>query len=182
MCKCTLWNCLTVSTSSTNASIASSRCRRTQSFVGPRSRCKRQQQPAGCQQCLTVFVFITLESLCTRSAYPLCCVISTGHTRLDPLNLRHFKPTGHLAHCPPVLFFILSSSVALWDCRKAYVNSDELMDFITDTVAGAPDLPPEGEPEQPKAKRQRCVCSNRAYNMIHACVCVCGGGCCAGVG
>jgi hypothetical protein len=29
------------------------------------------------------------------------------------------------------------------------------MDFITDTVAGAPDLPPEGEPEQPKAKRQR---------------------------
>ena len=54
------------------------------------------------------------------------------------------------------------------------------MDFITDTVAGAPDLPPEGEPEQPKAKRQRCVDRHRAYNMIHACVCGGGGMLCRG--
>lgn len=44
-----------------------------------------------------------------------------------------------------------------WVRRKAYVNNDELMDFLQDTVAKAPDLPPEGEPEQPKAKRQRWV-------------------------
>lgn len=33
--------------------------------------------------------------------------------------------------------------------------SDELMDFLQDTVSKAPDLPPEGEIEQPKPKRQR---------------------------
>jgi len=37
------------------------------------------------------------------------------------------------------------------------VVSDELMDFLQDTVAKAPDLPPEGEPEAPKPKRQRYV-------------------------
>lgn len=52
----------------------------------------------------------------------------------------------------------------LYYCSKTYVMSDELMDFLQDTVAKAPDLPPEGEPEAPKAKRQRCVCM---------CVCVC---------
>lgn len=35
--------------------------------------------------------------------------------------------------------------------------TDELMDFLQDTVAKAPDLPPEGEPEAPKPKRQRYV-------------------------
>ncbi|KAF6252925.1 histone-fold-containing protein [Scenedesmus sp. NREL 46B-D3] len=38
---------------------------------------------------------------------------------------------------------------------KAYVSSDELMDFLHDTVSKAPDLPADGEPEQPKPKRQR---------------------------
>ncbi|WIA28006.1 hypothetical protein OEZ86_010594 [Tetradesmus obliquus] len=38
---------------------------------------------------------------------------------------------------------------------KAYVSSDELMDFLQDTVSKAPDLPAQGESEQPKPKRQR---------------------------
>eukprot|EP00879_Flechtneria_rotunda_P007585 GHRR01007956.1.p1 GENE.GHRR01007956.1~~GHRR01007956.1.p1 ORF type:complete len:287 (+),score=125.47 GHRR01007956.1:347-1207(+) len=44
---------------------------------------------------------------------------------------------------------------------KAYVSSDELMDFLKDTVASAPDLPPEGAEEAPKPKRQRTSESKR---------------------
>ena len=42
-------------------------------------------------------------------------------------------------------------------CRKAHVNSDPLLDFIKETVAAAPDLPPPGSEEAsvPKPKRQR---------------------------
>ncbi|KAF8054758.1 nctA [Scenedesmus sp. PABB004] len=45
---------------------------------------------------------------------------------------------------------------------KAYVIGDELMDFLADTVAKAPDLPAEGEPEAPKPKRQRSETKPRA--------------------
>ena len=41
---------------------------------------------------------------------------------------------------------------------KAHVESEELLDFLRDTVAGAPDLPPAGEDvAKPKPKRQRWV-------------------------
>lgn len=56
---------------------------------------------------------------------------------------------------------------------KAYVNSDELMDFLKDTVDKAPDLPPEGEPEVPKAKRQRCVRVVHPKHCVLGCVGVC---------
>lgn len=47
--------------------------------------------------------------------------------------------------------------VLLWGCSKSHVNSDPLLDFIKETVASAPDLPPPGadEPLSPKPKRQR---------------------------
>eukprot|EP00798_Chlamydomonas_sp_ICE-L_P010376 gene10376-8316_t len=41
-------------------------------------------------------------------------------------------------------------------CRKAYVMSEEMMDFLKDTVATAPDLPAEVEaPPPPPIKRRR---------------------------
>jgi hypothetical protein len=77
-----------------------------------------------------------------------------------PLVQLHITPLRH-HHMPGALLLRLFPSVLLllllftWCCRKAYVASDELMDFLQDTVAKAPDLPPEGEPDAPKAKRQR---------------------------
>lgn len=40
-------------------------------------------------------------------------------------------------------------------CRKAYVMSDPTMDFLKETVAGAPDLVSEDEESAPKPKRRR---------------------------
>jgi hypothetical protein len=50
---------------------------------------------------------------------------------------------------------LLACVSSLCVCRKAYVANDQLMDFLEDIIAKAPDLPPEGEPEAPKPKRQR---------------------------
>ncbi len=40
-------------------------------------------------------------------------------------------------------------------CRKAYVMSHPTMDFLKETVAGAPDLVSEDEESTPKPKRRR---------------------------
>ena len=40
--------------------------------------------------------------------------------------------------------------------RKAYVNTDNVMDFLKQIVASAPDMPEETDEPKPKAKRKRC--------------------------
>ena len=50
--------------------------------------------------------------------------------------------------------------------RKAYVTSDEVMDFLKQTVASAPDMPEETD-EKPKAKRKRCSLLQHAHMLVH---------------